>query len=202
MSSVRLFLTDARGLAGREAVSLPLLSEKRREEAVSFRMEDARLLHCAAGLLLRKVLGVTKDEELVIGSMGKPSLAGGGVEFNLSHAGHYAALAVSEQAVGVDVEPIKLPNIFPRKVFTQGEADWFSAHPGSESFCLLWTRLESALKAEGCGLVNEHRTFSLLEPGAPWCWESLTFDGHLFTCASCSPMELRFTALSAAALLQ
>lgn len=202
MSFVRLFLTDARGLAGREGECLPLLTPKRREEAESFRMEDARLLCCAAGLLLRKVLRVTRDEELVAGPMGKPSLARGGVEFSLSHAGHYAALAVSDWTVGVDVEPIRPPSVLPRKVFTQTELDWLAAHPEAEGFCLLWTRLESALKAEGCGLAGERRTFSLLEPGAPWYWESMTFDGHLFTCAAQEAFDLRFTALSAAALLR
>lgn len=202
MGAVQLFLTDVRPLAGREAESLPWLTEKRRKEAASFQNKEARLLHCAAGLLLRRVLCVTKDEQLAIGPMGKPSLACGGVEFSLSHAGHYAALAVSGQAVGVDVEPVRLPNAFPRRVFTQEELDWFSAHSGPKNFCRLWTRLESALKAEGCGLGKEPRTFSLLEPGAPWYWESMTFDGHLFTCAAQSPVALRFTALPAAALLR
>ena len=134
MGAVQLFLTDTHTLAGREAEGLPLLTEKRREEAASFQNEEARLLHCAAGLLLRRVLCVTKDEELVIGPMGKPSLACGGVEFSLSHGGHYAALAVSGQAVGVDVEPVRPPGAFPRKVFTQAELDWFSVHPGPKIF--------------------------------------------------------------------
>lgn len=202
MNFVRLFLTDARELAGREAECLPLLTPKRREEAVSFRAEASSLLCCAAGLLLRRVLRVTRDEDLAAGPMGKPSLARGGVEFSLSHAGRYAALAVSGQAVGVDVEPVRPPSVLPRKMFTQEELDWLAAHPEPEGFCLLWTRLESALKAEGCGLAVESREFSLLEPDTPWYWESMTFDGHLFTCSARSAVELRFTALSAAALLR
>lgn len=201
MSAVRLYLADASALAGREEECLPLLTPRRRQEAASFRAEDARLLCCAAGLLLRRVLGVRLDSELSAGPLGKPALAAGGAEFSLSHAGRYAVLAVSGQAVGVDVEPVRPPNVLPRKVFTQAELDWLAAHPEPEEFCLLWTRLESALKAEGCGLAGEGREFSLLCPGAPWHWESLSYDGHLFTCAACEPMELRFTALSACALL-
>lgn len=201
MSVVRLFLTDARALAGREPESLPLLTERRRAEAAAFREEDARLLHCAAGLLLRSVLGVTRDGDLAVGPMGKPSLARGGAQFNLSHAGHYAALAVSQEAVGVDAEPVRLPRVLPRKVFTQAELDWLSAHPGPRDFCLLWTRLESALKAEGCGLAGQCRAFSLLAPGMPWYWESMDFDGHLFTCCAQLPPVLHATVLSADALL-
>lgn len=202
MSSIRLFLADARALAGREAECLPLLTPRRRNEAAAFRPKDARLLCCAAGLLLRRVLGVTRDEELAAGPQGKPELARGGEAFSLSHAGHYAALAVSGRTVGVDVEPIRPPSVLPRKVLTGAELDWLSAHPGAEGFCLLWTRLESALKAEGCGLAGGCRAFSLLEPGDPWYWESITFDGHLFTCAARSPVELRLTILPAAELLR
>lgn len=202
MGTVQLFLADARELAAKEAESLSLLTAKRRAEAVSFRVEGARLLCCAAGLLLRKVLGVTQDKELTFGPLGKPSLACGGVEFSLSHAGHYAALAVSSQNVGIDVEPIKPPSVLPRKMFTKAELDWLAAHPEGESFCLLWTRLESALKAEGCGLAVECRAFSLLEPGDPWYWESMILDGHLFTCSAQSPVELQPVVLSAGDLLR
>lgn len=202
MDAIRLFLADARTLAGREAECLPLLPPNRRKEAAAFRPEDARLLCCAAGLLLRGVLGVTRDEDLATGPLGKPSLARGGEAFSLSHAGHYAALAVSGQTVGVDVEPIRPPAALPRKVLTGAELDWLSSHPGPEEFCLLWTRLESALKAEGCGLAGERRAFSLLESGAPWHWESVRYDGHWITCAARSPAELRFTVLSAADLLR
>lgn len=201
MSEVRLYLTDASALAGRERECLPLLPPKRREEAAAFQVESARLLCCAAGLLLRRVLGVTRDGELSLGPLGKPALAAGGPEFSLSHAGRYAALAVSGRTVGVDVEPVRPPSVLPRKVFTGEELDWLAAHPEPEDFCLLWTRLESALKAEGCGLAGEGRAFSLLQNDGPWRWESLTYDGHLFTCAARETFELRFTALSARTLL-
>lgn len=202
MGSIQLFLADARALAGREAECLSLLPPSRRKKAAAFRPEDARLLCCAAGLLLRRVLGVTRDEDLAIGPLGKPSLARGGEAFSLSHAGHYAALAVSGQTVGVDVEPIRPPAALPHKVFTATELDWLSSHTRPEEFCLLWTRLESALKAEGCGLAGERRTFSLLEPGAPWYWESICHDGHWITCAARSPVELRFKVLSTTDLLR
>ncbi len=201
MGAVQLYLTDVRALAGRETECLPLLTARRREEALSFRGEGARLLCCAAGLLLRRVLGVTRDGDLALEPLGKPALARGGALFSLSHAGNYAALAVSGQRVGVDAEPIQPPHVLPRKVFARPELDWLAAHPGAEDFCLLWTRLESALKAEGCGLAGERRAFSLLEPGAPWYWESMAHDGHLFTCAALSPVKLQPTVLSAGSLL-
>ena len=127
MSAVRLYLTDASALAGREEACFSLLTPKRREEALSFRVRDARLLCCAAGLLLCRVLGVQEDDELSIGPLGKPALAVGGVEFSLSHAGRYAALAVSRQAVGVDTEPVRPPMCCP--VGRSARRSWIGWRP-------------------------------------------------------------------------
>ena len=144
------------------------------------------------------MLGVRADGDLVYSAQGKPGLAGGDVQFSLSHGGSCAALAVSGQPVGVDVEPQGSPAVFPRRAFTREELDYLERKP--EDFCLLWTRLESGLKAEGAGFAGE-RNFSLLHPGAPWHWESLRYGGHLITCAADSPVEARYTALSAGVLL-
>ena len=181
---IKLYLVDARELSGYLTDGLALLTPKRRKEAEAFMEEKDRLLHLAAGLLLRSVLGVTRDDDLVYGEFDKPELADGRIQFSLSHAGHYAVLAVSEHPVGVDIEPIAKPQVLPRKMLTQEEMKWLEENPSPEDFCILWTRLESALKAEGCGLALEAREFSLLTNGKLWHWEMLTHDGHLVTCAS------------------
>ena len=79
---------------------------------------------------------------------------------------------------------------------------WLEEHPSAEEFCLLWTRLESALKAEGCGLAAEERSFSLLEENRPWHWESVLHDGHTVTCAALGRMEVELTVLPAHELLK
>ena len=198
---VKLYLTDVRELSGNLAEGLTLLAPKRREEAKAFLEEKDRLLHLAAGLLLRNVLNVTRDDDLVYGEFDKPELADGRVHFSLSHAGHYAVLAVSDHPVGVDIEPIVKPQVLPRKMLMQHEMQWLEEHPSSEAFCILWTRLESALKAEGCGLALEQRDFSLLSGGSPWYWDTLIHDGHLLTCAGKVPLTVHTTILSAEQLL-
>ena len=54
--------------------------------------DKARCL--AAGLLLRRICGVTDDVQLWHGENGKPYLRKGGIYFNISHSGKYAVLAV------------------------------------------------------------------------------------------------------------
>ncbi len=199
---VKLYLADARELSGRLDKGLELLTPKRREETKAFVEEKDRLLHLAAGLLLHSILGVTQDSDLVYGEFDKPELADGRICFSLSHAGCYAVLAVSERPVGVDIEPIAKPQVLPRKMLTAEEIQWLEDNPSPEDFCLLWTRLESALKAEGCGLALEQRAFSLLSDGTPWFWDTLIHDGHLLTCAGMSPLDVQTEMLSVGQLLK
>ena len=199
---VKLYLADARELSGHLDEGLNLLTPKRREETKAFLEEKDRLLHLAAGLLLRNVLHVIQDEDLAYGEFDKPELVDGRVHFSLSHAGRYAVLAVSENPVGVDIEPIAKPQVLPRKMLTAEEMQWLEDHPSPEAFCILWTRLESALKAEGCGLALEQREFSLLSGGAPWYWDTLIHDGHLLTCSGLSPLSVQTEILSVEQLLK
>ena len=94
--------------------------------------------------------------------------------------------------MGADVEKLHRPDVLPRKMLTPEEMAWLSQHTEDKDYCLLWTRLESALKAEGCGLALEERDFSLLRNGEAWHWDSRLYDGHLITCAAKQP----FTVLS------
>ena len=199
---VMLYMADARALCEHQQDCLSLLTAQRRKQAESFVEEKDRLLCCAAGLLLRHVLNVTRDEDLVCNEYDKPFLRSGGPHFSLSHAGHYAVLAVSHEVVGADIEPHIIPSVLPRKVLTGEEMEWLESHPSAEDFCLLWTRLESALKAEGCGLAVEERNFSLLEEDKPWHWETLLHDGHTITCAAQRSFKVHKVELSAKQLME
>ena len=201
MLSVTLYLTNAHALSGHKEAALRLLSSRRRAAAEAMNREGDCLLQCAAGLLLRCALGVEDESVFAIGEYGKPSLEGGPC-FSLSYAGSYAALAVADGTVGVDIEPLRLPDVLPRKVLTQEETAWLSQHDTADDFCLLWTRLESALKAEGCGLALDKRDFSLLRDGDPWYWDSRLHEGHLVTCAAAEPLHVTVRELSAETLLR
>ena len=199
---VKLYVADSLQLKGCQVESLAMLTAKRRAEAEAFVKEEHRLLHCAAGLLLRSVLGIKDDSDLIYGEYGKPELARGGVHFSLSHAGHYAVLAIADLPVGVDIEPVETPHVLPRKMLSEEEMAWLKDHTSAEDFCLLWTRLESALKAEGCGLALAKREFSLLKNADPWHWETSVCDGHMITCAADRPITVHMQTMTAEQLLR
>lgn len=202
MNDVTLYLLNARLLAGHKEEALRRLSSKRRAVAEHMVRDCDCLLQCAAGALLRYGLGVEDESVFLIGEYGKPSLPQG-PEFNLSYAGAYAALLVGQDLpVGVDIEPALRPDVLPRKMLTGEEMAWLGEHTSGEDYCLLWTRLESALKAEGCGLVFDHRDFSLLKGEEPWYWDSRTYDGHIVTCAAAAPLHITLKVLTAEDVLK
>ena len=199
---VDIYLADAEELASIENRGLPLLTKSRRSAAEACKDRIARLRRIAAGLLLRRVLGITSDDELVQNEYGKPRLRAGGSHFSLSNAGGYAILAVSDVPVGADIEPIKedWPDVL-RRYFLPKELEWLDEQPNGERFYTLWTRLESVLKAEGCGFENWRQRKDSLLDGA-WYTESVVYDGHMLTCVSKEPIELRLIPVSPEQLIE
>lgn len=142
--------------------ALQLLSEEKRERLhkMKCRSEYNRILF--GDLLVRHILsGVTghAPEQLhfLRGPYGKPHSADHpAVHFNLSHAGDYAVCAVSDGAVGIDVEQTgKCERMLARQFFHQREADFLDSLPESlypEFFFRLWTLKEAYLKYRGTGL--------------------------------------------------
>ncbi len=87
--------------------------------------------------------------------------------FNLSHAGHYAVLAISDREIGVDIEEIRRSHIdVARHFFHPAEqAFLFSAPEDAQPdlFCDIWTRKEACIKAIGAGLSYPLTDFSVAD---------------------------------------
>jgi 4'-phosphopantetheinyl transferase len=129
-----------------------------------FRFDCDRQSFVAARSGMRRILGryLNQDAaaiEFAYGSHGKPCLVDGTIEFNLSHSGDWALLAVArDRAVGVDIERIKpmaeLEKLTARflmaaeheRIVSLPEADRLLA------FFRTWTCKEAYLKATGEGL--------------------------------------------------
>ena len=202
--TVTVYLVDVRSLEPVEARCLPLLTPKRRKAAEGYQDKTARLRAIGAGLLLRKVLGVERDSDLSQNEYGKPFLSAGGPQFSLSNAGHYAALAVAQIPVGLDIEQIKdnYPPIL-RRYFLADELEWLDRAPSDEWFYTLWTRLESVLKAEGTGFENwKQREHSLLKENGPRFIRNAIHDGYMIACAAEKPFCLRLNNVNADYLLK
>jgi 4'-phosphopantetheinyl transferase len=160
------------------------LSEDEKIRAARFHFEEDRVrwirAHSALRLILAKTLGAAPlDLQFSVGSHGKPALMdGGGVEFNLSHAGSWAAVAVARNVpVGVDVERIR-NNVDMVALLRRLGAK--SIPETTEELYRAWTRREATSKAAGGGLFDrwEH-DFGVRELQAPdgYCG-SVALIGH------------------------
>ena len=135
-----------------------VLSEDEEIRAARFHFERDRVhwirAHSALRLILAKLRGVGPlDLHFSIGSHGKPTLLdGGGLEFNLSHAGSWAAIAVAHNVpVGVDIERIRENVDMAALLRRLGE---ISVAETSEELYRAWTRREATSKAAGGALFD------------------------------------------------
>jgi 4'-phosphopantetheinyl transferase len=162
--------------------------------------------------VLRRYLSATATVSR--GEHGKPTLATGELEFNLSYAGGLSAVAVNtDYAVGIDIERERAwrdPARFARRFLAREEADALRAlPPGRRCAALtsLWTAKEAYVKALGTGLTETPpRTFVIdgtsvttTHDGAPaWAWSLAKLalpEGYCGTLALRGPLgELRVFA--------
>jgi len=129
--------------------------------------------------VLRSVLSRYLDAspgaiELEIGSHGKPRLAGGELEFNLSNSAGLALIAVSEgREVGVDVERIEPRRDFlalAERALGPEAVATLRATPGDErahAFYDLWVRHEAGLKCGGGGLGGPRPEWPIVVTALP-----------------------------------
>lgn len=126
--------------------------------------------------LLRAVLATHCDRaaqalEIVTDAFGKPRLRGsaGCPQFNVSHSGTRALIAISPAAVGVDIEAIKEIDYLAvaAVMFSTGEREMIRSKTGDrlvDAFFTIWTRKEAYLKAMGCGFSSELAMISAASP--------------------------------------
>lgn len=139
-------------------------AEQARLAAMVDAMGRHRLLATRAGLrqVLAGYLGCTPAEvPLTVAEGGKPRIAGG-PQFNLSHGGDLALLAVASQAVGIDVEPLRtVPRALAiaRRSLGSDISESLAKLPAGErdqAFLSAWTAMEARQKCRGQGVFG-HR---------------------------------------------
>ena len=161
----------------------------RRVAAFRCREDAARIL--TGDLLRRRIIGQRLSQpprqlQFVLNAYGKPFLAAGGVEFNLSHSGGWVVCAVSDQPVGIDVEEIRpVERDVAAYCFSPTEQEWLAMAGVSwlDRFYQLWTLKESYVKALGQGLSRPLTSFALshgVEQG--WSVKSETAAAECFFC--------------------
>jgi 4'-phosphopantetheinyl transferase len=162
---------------GREAdlvkVTESTLSVDESERADRFHFAADRHRFVVAHVALRNILSrylncKPEDLSFSVNQYGKPSLSDHKLEFNLTHSGDLALIAVTlERKVGVDVERIRsdmeLESIASR-YFSQGEvSEFLTLHPEQRvaGFFTCWTRKEAYIKAQGVGLSLPLESFDV-----------------------------------------
>ena len=142
------------------------LAQDERDRAFRMKSPLARTYFITGRVALRIVLSEflgVEPQYLVFetGSFGKPRLGnfcGSPVSFNMSHAGEWVLVAVSQEGeVGVDVEPLEERRFIyhlVRELFSAEDYRYFCEASGErrvERFYQLWCRREATLKAFGKG---------------------------------------------------
>ena len=164
---------------------------KAKADAMLFAEDKHRCI--AAEALLRHALkeqGICNFQVLT-DKNGKPYLQGLPVQFSLSHSGEFVLCAISEAAVGCDIQQIKSTDLrLARRYFTPEEIKLTESAPAL--FYRLWVLKESFGKAQGSGL-NERvlrREFDLtgaepvLKDNPELFFREFSLPGH--QCAVCS----------------
>jgi 4'-phosphopantetheinyl transferase len=172
------------------------LAPEERARADRFRFDRDRDRYMAAHAALRGILARAADAppgglRFSSGPFGKPFLPEhAGLEFNLSHAGDLALVAVARGlAVGIDVEAVARAderlNSIERFLSPSESADLARLSPGDRPHALLrlWTCKEAWIKGTGEGLSRPLNSFDIellpdaarlaatrppLPPGAIW----------------------------------
>ncbi len=137
------------------------LSEDEAARANRFRFERDRVRWSRARSALRLVLSRYAGEDpdalfFAYGKQGKPSLgAATGIEFNLSHSGDWAMIAVTREIpVGVDIERIRPEVEIGLLLQRLEETDLPETVP---ELYHAWTRREAKTKAIGGALFDKPR---------------------------------------------
>lgn len=160
----------------REAELAALLSDDEEGRARAFvRPGHGRAFRVARGRMRQILAGYTGADPARFGfaynPQGRPWLPGGPV-FNLSHAGGWAALAVSARVpLGVDIEAYcEMEPAVAERFFSPTENAELAALPPAQwqaGFFRCWTRKEALVKACGMGLSMPLDSFDVsLTPGA------------------------------------
>jgi 4'-phosphopantetheinyl transferase len=157
------------------------LSADESQRASRFHFDTDRHRFITSHIALRDVLSIylhcePRQIDYLVGDYGKPSVMSDlNIDFNLSHSGNFALIAISrDHKVGVDVEHFR-PELeiekIARRFFSDIEnAELMSLHPELRvsGFFNCWTRKEAYIKAHGLGLSLPLDSFDVsLTPHEP-----------------------------------
>lgn len=139
-------------------------------------------------------LGLPVPPELAVSEQGKPYLPDSPWHFSLSHSGRFAACAVADYPIGLDLQtPETLREALVRRFFTPEEQKALRESPRPDAdFTALWCCKESYVKALGTGLYTPLSSFTVLLTDPPTLREDAAVrfwlrTGEDYSLALCAP---------------
>ena len=160
------------------------LSSYRLEKLASCRSALRRRQSIGAELLLVQALRFASADlqpPLPIAAQkdGKPYLLNSKLHFSLSHSGSFAACALSDAPVGIDLELCgRMRDPVLRRSFSPEEQALIRAAGDPDLlFTRLWTGKESYVKATGTGILSSLRGIQPLNPPAGVSFWQADLDG-------------------------
>ena len=151
------------------------LSPDELEHASRFVHERDAHAYIISHAYLRRVLAqqlACKPLDLVFekNAQGKPLLPESPIQFNLSHSGDYALIALSDALVGIDIErhkPAKDVLAIAQRYFTSAEYLYIKDQDDQNNistFYDIWSMKEAYVKALGEGIAYGFNRFSVINP--------------------------------------
>lgn len=168
------------------------LSANESQRAARFRFDKDRHRFAVSHIALRDILSHYLHIEpekinFTVGEYGKPAIKSDlNLDFNLSHSGDYALIAIARgHKIGIDVErfrpEMELEKI-ARRFFSEKEnAELMSLKSGQQraGFFNCWTRKEAYIKAHGLGLSLPLDSFDVsLTPNEPTLLRAIRSNTH------------------------
>ena len=173
-----------------------LLADEELERAAKFRKtDDADGFVLGRGLLRRILADCLNTTPAVLrfgrNPHGKPFLAGGELEFNVSHSRDRLLIAVTAgRPVGVDIEfrrdGLNMAAI-AKRWFSQAEQEFFKTIKNpADGFFEIWAKKEAYVKAQGVGIYKDLNSFAVpvgekpfspnIETSGKWFFQTLEID--------------------------
>lgn len=165
---------------------LPMLSGERRARLDAFRMEQDKKASAISGLWVRHLAGQylnVENSELKfeVNAYGKPGLVGAReFHFNLSHTRGAAAVGISREPVGVDIEKMgQYEEGVARRFFCKNEVRYIEKGSARRRFYEVWTKKEAYIKWLGKGLAIPLPSFDVFAEEASRHLESFQKDEYM-----------------------
>ena len=173
---------------------LPLVSQQRREQALSYKHTFGQYCCLQSYKMLCELLAewsrvhqlpINQQPIFLYNDYGAPYIEGG-PHFSISHCKRGIAVAVSENSIGIDIEAIRTfkPELMRKTMSpTEQQRITSSATPDQE-FIRLWTQKEALLKLQGTGIISD--LHHVLDHTMDLSWTEISHLSPDYICTICS----------------